>query len=280
MKLGVGKYLGAAVLSVAFGLPGCTVETATSGLGVTSSSATTGSAGSTSSSSSTTTASSSGSAGAGGSSAASTTGAGGTATGGAGGSGGDSDASLDTGPITDASVDTAPAACFDEDADGGDAATSPCTALPYYATKCGDAADESPLGAAICDDLNGDLKAAAFRELFDCLKALPGADGGADACSAAHDTAAGQCSINIFNRSTCAVPDSSVDGGAYGCAQVAASCPSDGGTGGITIAQCQSWLAPFNALGRQGIIECYLDPMTPAGSSCADKFENQCVFGP
>jgi hypothetical protein len=109
---------------------------------------------------------------------------------------------------------------------------------------------------------------------------VPEADGGADPCSAAHDRAAGDCSKNIFSRSTCAASDVNVDGGAYGCAQVVASCPADAGGGGITMADCQRFLAPFNASARQFIFECYLDPMTPAGTGCADKFENECVFPP
>jgi len=263
MRLGAERFLVMAFL--ASGMTGCTVDTSSSGLGVTSSGSA-GSSGLTSSTTSSTT--SSGAAG-----STSSSGAGGSATGGAGGSG------VDSGPA-DVATDGAAGACFVDDA--ADASTPPCSALPYHGEICTDDAgmEGAPLGAAICDDLDGDLKLAAFQELFDCLKEAPGADGGSDACSAAHDDAASDCSKKIFNRSTCAVSDGNVDGGSYGCTQIVASCPPDAGTGGITIAQCQAWLSPFNDAARQGIIECYLDPSTPAGSSCADKFENECVFPP
>jgi hypothetical protein len=244
------------------GMPACTVDMTSSGLGVTS----TGSAGS----SSVTTSGAAGSTG--------SSGAGGSATGGAGGSGaGGGD--VDSG-VADVANDVASGACFADDA--ADASVPPCTWLTYHDQVCTDDAGTqgAPLGAAICDDLEGDLKLAAFQELIDCLKVVPGADGGSDACSSAHDAAASDCSKMIFNRSMCAVPDSNVDGGSYGCAQIAASCPSDAGADGITVEQCQAWLGPFNDAARRGIIDCYLDPATPAGSSCADKFENGCVFPP
>jgi hypothetical protein len=271
---------GSGLAIVAFlALSACTVEPATSGLGAPGS----GSAGSAGTTSSGAAGSSAGSAGST-TSAGGSSGAGGSATGGSAGV--DTDASADgsapvDGAIVDGSSEGGAVTCFAEDPNNGEAGTQSCSSLPYYTQVCADdGGGHAPLGASICDDLDQDIKIAAAQELFDCLKSIPGADAGADACSAAHDTAAGDCSKKIFNRSTCAVPDGNVDGGAYGCAQIVASCPSDGGAGGITLAQCQAWLNPFNAAARQRIIACYLDPGTPAGTSCGDKFENECVFPP
>lgn len=276
----------------AAGLTACTVEPATSGLGVTSTSSTGGSAGaSTSSSSSTTT--TTGTAGstssAGGASGATTSsGAAGSDAGNAGGSGGSGGAAVDGG-MTDVSVEAAPsdaseggsAACFEDDVPGSDAGMPQCSLLAYYAVACTDDAGGTgmPLGADICDYYRPNIKIAAFNELFDCLKTVPGDDAGTTACSDAHDAAASACANKIFNRASCPVPDVTLDGGTYGCAQVVASCPADGGVTGITLDQCQGWVAPFNAATRQAIFDCYLDPGTGAGStSCADKFENDCVF--
>ena len=152
--------------------------------------------------------------------------------------------------------------------------------LPYYGVSCRDDAgdDWPPAGATLCDTLETDLKRTALLELFDCLKALPGGDGGMDACGTAHDQGSADCSRSIFNRSMCPVPDSVVEGGLYGCAQIAASCGPDSGDGGIPVLLCQSWLGPFNATARQGIIDCYLDPSPTGATSCRDKFENYCVF--
>ena len=163
---------------------------------------------------------------------------------------------------------------------GSDAGTPPCGQLPYNAVVCADdAGTGAPLGAQICDYYDGKIKIAAFNELFDCLKALPSDDAGTTACSEAHIVAASVCANRIFNRGSCAVPDIPLDGGTYGCAEVVSSCPSDGGPGGITLDQCRGWVSPFNAATRQSIFDCYLDPGMGAGStSCADKFENYCVF--
>jgi hypothetical protein len=169
-------------------------------------------------------------------------------------------------------------ACFPDDT-ASDAGVSPCSSLPYASVQCGDGAmDEPPLGQFICEDLEGDLKLAAFRELYDCLKVIPGADGGADACSGAHDDAASACSRQLFSRTTCSVPPSTVDGGALGCAQIVASCPGDSDAGGISLGECQRFLSPFNDKAREFIVSCYFDPAMPPGTSCADKFENVCVF--
>jgi len=180
--------------------------------------------------------------------------------------------------ITDAPGD-AGAGCFAEDPP--DAATAnDCTSLPYYGVLCRDDAggDFPPAGATLCTSLDSDLKGTAFLELIACLKALPGADGGMDACSAAHEQGADNCSRAIFNRSMCPVPDGVVEGGLYGCAQIAASCGPDSGDGGIPVTLCQGWLGPFNAAARQGFIDCYLDPTPTGATSCRDKFENYCVF--
>jgi hypothetical protein len=177
------------------------------------------------------------------------------------------------------SLPDAGGACFAEDpSDAG--SMNDCTSLPYYGRQCRDDAglDWPPAGATLCDTLNTDLKATAFLELIACLSALPGADGGVDACSGAHEQGAADCSRAIFNRSMCPVPDSAVEGGLYGCAQIAASCGPDSGAGGIPVELCQAWLGPFNATARKGIIDCYLDPADVGATSCRDKFENFCVF--
>jgi hypothetical protein len=251
-----------AVLAVC--LAACTVETTTSGLGTTSS--TTGSSGSGTAGSTT---------------SASTTSS--TTTSGSGGSGGgDSDASGGTGgaPADGGGDVSSGGACFPDDADAG--AVSACSTLGYAKVDCSDDGGmDPPLGAFICTDLEGDLKIAAFRELYDCLKAIPGADGGADdACSTAHETAATACSVKLFSRTTCTVPTSPIDGGMKGCADVVASCPGDAGAGGVSLADCQRFLSPFNDAARQFIFDCYFDPSTPPGAGCADKFENECVFPP
>jgi len=215
------------------------------------------------------------------------TGAAGSEAGDSGGSGG---APNDGGVIdaSDASIEAAPSdvsdsggpACFPEDVVGADAGTPPCAQLPYYAVTCADDAGamDAPLGAITCDYYDQSIKVAAFIELFDCLKAIPGDDAGTTACSPAHDAAAMACASKIFNRTSCTVPDVTIDGGTFGCAQVVASCPSDDAGGGITLDRCQSWVGPFNATARDDIFACYWDPATPAGTSCADKFENYCVF--
>ena len=187
------------------------------------------------------------------------------------------DVATTDGRIADATSD-GQTGCFAEDqADSG--SMNNCAMLPYYGTVCRDDAglDWPPAGAALCDTLVTDLKATAFLELFACLDALPGADGGMAACSSAHDQGSADCSRNLFNRSMCPVPDSVAEGGLYGCAQIAASCGPDSGDGGIPVALCQAWLGPFNATARQGIIDCYLGP-NPGATSCRDKFENYCVF--
>jgi hypothetical protein len=255
MKGDIGRFLACTVVSAAC-FAGCTVETTTSGVGTNT--------GSTSSSSS------SGP----GSTSSSTTGAGGAGTGGSTGTGG---APSDAGG--DVSLDGG-GTCFPDDT--SDAGSAPaCDTLGYSKVNCGDdAMAEPPFGAFTCQDLEGDLKIAAMQELFDCLKTIPGADGGADdACSMAHEMAASACSVKLFSRTTCSVPNSTVDGGALGCAQIVASCPASAdGAPGITMADCQRFLSPFNDAARQFIISCYFDPMTPQGTGCADKFENKCVF--
>ena len=181
-------------------------------------------------------------------------------------------------PMADVPSDTA-GGCFAEDlADAG--SSNDCSSLPYYGTQCRDDAgvDWPSAGAALCDTLNSDLKATAFQELLVCLKALPGADGGAAACGSAHEQGAADCSRGIFNRSMCPVPESVVEAGLYGCAQIAASCGPDSGNGGISVELCQAWLGAFHATARQGIIDCYLDPTDVGATSCRDKFENYCVF--
>jgi hypothetical protein len=182
------------------------------------------------------------------------------------------------GPIADAAPDTA-GGCFAEDPnDGGTNLT--CAMLPYYGALCRDdgGLDWPSAGETLCTTLRPDLKATALLELLDCLEDLPGGDGGMDACGTAHNQGADDCSRSIFNRSMCPVPDGVVEGGLYGCSQIAASCGPDSGAGGIPVALCQAWLGPFNAAARQGIIDCYLGPTPPGTTSCRDKFENHCVF--
>jgi hypothetical protein len=259
MKVEIERFLAFAALFAAC-LAGCTVETTTSGLGATSTTGPTGGPGTTSTSSSSTS-----TAGAGG--------AGGSSTGAGGSAGSPDDGGLDVSQPDDAG------ACFADDPDAGDAGVAPCSSLGYANVNCGDdAMAEPPLGAFICTDLEGDLKLAAMRELVDCLKTIPGADGGDDACSMAHEMAASACSVQLFSRRTCSVPAITVDGGVQGCAEIVASCPSDGGAGGISLGDCQRFLSPFNDAAREFIISCYFDPNMPQGANCADKFENVCVF--
>jgi hypothetical protein len=298
--MNVEKVLAVAAL-VALGGLACTVEvvqTATGGAagtggapgrgGSAGSTATGGAAGPDGASGADVMAGASGSAGAGGS----TGGAGAAGTGGSGGLAGTGGAPSDGAPgdrVGDTSADTADAAlpdsadasaCFVEDTDGGDAGNAgTCAMLPYDAAMCGDAgADGRPAGAALCRALEPDLKAAALDDLYACLKGLPSGDGGVEACSAAHDAGARACSQGIFSRSACPVPSAGVDGGTYGCAQIAASCQPEGGSEGVTVEQCQAWLGPFNRATRQVIIDCYLDPFVVGATSCRDKFENFCVF--
>jgi hypothetical protein len=169
--------------------------------------------------------------------------------------------------------------CFAENqSDAG--STNDCTTLPYYGERCRDDAglDAPPAGETLCTSLDVDLKVSAFQDLVACLKALPGGDGGLEACGSAHEQGSADCSRSLFNRSMCSVPDSAVDGGVYGCAQIAASCGPDSGDGGIPVALCQAWLGPFHATARQDMIDCYLDPAPTGATSCRDKFENYCVF--
>jgi hypothetical protein len=170
--------------------------------------------------------------------------------------------------------------CFAED--GPDAGPNhTCAMLPYYGTLCrvDGGMDGPPGGASLCDSLETELKASAFNELYACLEKAPWAgDGGFDACTSRHENAVDDCSRSIFNRSMCAVADSTFEGGVYGCTQVAASCGPDSGDGGIPVELCRAWLGPFNASVRQAIVDCYLDPTPVGATSCRDKFENHCVF--
>jgi hypothetical protein len=188
------------------------------------------------------------------------------------------DAFTPDGAIADAPLDAGGGCFAEESADAG--ATGNCAMLPYYGNLCSDDAGTAwpPTGASLCDTLEPDLKVSAFNELFNCLKVLPGADGGMDACGMEHDQGAEDCSRGIFNRSMCPVADGVAEGGLYGCTQIAASCGPDSGDGGIPVELCRAWLGPFNATARQGIIECYLDPTDVGATSCRDKFENYCVF--
>jgi hypothetical protein len=179
------------------------------------------------------------------------------------------------------SPDSSAATCFPEGADDG-GTEGICSTLPYAAADC--AADDdagvegggAPLGVSLCFGLKDGLKPAAFSQLLDCLKKAPGVpDGGA--CTAS-DTAAAACSTNLFKASTCAVPASTSDGGATGCAQVVAACAGDAG-GGITLEKCQGWLGPFSAAARQAAFDCFNDPASEGGGTCAEKFEG-CVFPP
>jgi hypothetical protein len=192
------------------------------------------------------------------------------------------DRSVDAATADDASLDSptdAGSACFGEDQPDAGRATT-CASLPYYNTNCIDDAGDPwpPDGALLCDALAVDLKNSAYEALYACLAALPGADGGSDACSTAHQQASAECSRNLFSRTMCPVADGTAEGGLYGCTQIAASCGPDSGGGGITVEQCRGWLGPFNAVARQDIIDCYLGPDDPSATSCRDKFENYCVF--
>ncbi len=261
MQIDGQKRLMAALL-VAGALAGCTVEPANSGLGTVVG---TGGGGS----------KSSGSAG-------STAGKGGSAGGGSGGGGGSAgsevDASVDVseaGPSDDASDAGAQTACFADDNDAGDAAAEDgCAALPYSNVLCTDGgAPKQPEGMVVCLAYAGaGLKASAFRQLRACLNALPAAS----PCSQAHFDAADACSANLYTHDTCAVPPETIDGGTYGCAEIAVSCPgTDGGTDIISIERCNSWLDPWNAEVRRTAVECYLDPSSP-GENCRDKFD-KCI---
>ncbi|HMI85845.1 MAG TPA: hypothetical protein VK550_17230 [Polyangiaceae bacterium] len=187
------------------------------------------------------------------------------------------DSVVPEGGIGDAPPD-AGRACFAENpSDAG--STNDCTTLPYYGRRCPDDGGIDPTaGETLCTTLDVDLKATAFQELITCLRDLPGGDGGIDACGSAHEQGSADCSRAIFNRSMCPVPESAVEGGLYGCGQIAASCGPDSGDGGIPVELCQAWLGPFHAAARQGMIDCYLDPSNQGATSCRDKFENYCVF--
>ena len=260
MEMNVEKFLALTALLAASALPGCTVTTVDSGDHGNAGSGTAGSMGV------------GGSAGAAGS--ASTEGSGGSAS-----TEGDDDSGT-----PDASADSGPAAvCFAEGAaDGGTEGV--CDALPYANDTC--AGDEdagvegggAPLGVLVCNSLASVLKPAAFTQLLACLKTAPGvADGGTGSCVAS-DAVAAACSTALFQGSTCTVPSGTNDGGAFGCAEIAASCKPDDAGPGITVQKCQGWLGPFSAAARQAAIDCYTDPGTEGGT-CADRFEN-CVFPP
>jgi hypothetical protein len=199
----------------------------------------------------------------------------------------DPDRSVDGGATDGTTVDVpsdspgdAAGGCFADDGpDAGPGRT--CAMLPYYGTLCRDdgGIDGPPGGAALCDSLKTELKVSAFDELYACLEKVPWeGDGGNDACTTRHENAVDDCSRSIFNRSMCPVADSMVEGGLYGCTQVAASCGPDSGDGGVSVELCRAWLGPFNATMRQAIIDCYLDPTPVGATSCRDKFENHCVF--
>jgi hypothetical protein len=192
------------------------------------------------------------------------------------------DSALDAAIADNATLDGAADAsngCFAEDQPDAGRSTT-CSSLPYYNVACADDAGDSwpPPGASLCDTLAPQIKESAFQTLYACLAALPGADGGSDACSAAHEQASADCSRNLFNRTTCPVPDSTVEGGLYGCTQIAASCGPDSGAGGVPVELCRGWMGPYTAAIRQDIVDCYLDPDDFGSTSCRDKFENFCVF--
>ncbi|HKQ70376.1 MAG TPA: hypothetical protein VJT73_13600, partial [Polyangiaceae bacterium] len=171
-------------------------------------------------------------------------------------------------------------ACFAEEAaDAGEPGLDAiCKGLPYAAVVCpADAAgDTRPVGVQVCDHLFklGDLKASAAKEIGDCLKALANGPG---ACTKEHDDAADVCSRTLFARSACTVPSETIDGGSSaGCAQIVATC-ADGGAP-VKLEDCNRLLGPWSKSTRRDMIECYFDPDTAdPGTSCAEKFESNCV---
>jgi hypothetical protein len=261
MQMNVEKFLALTALLAASALPGCTVTTVDSGDHGNAGSGTAGATGV------------GGSAGAAGSAANE-----------GGSSGSASTEGDDDSGTPDASADSGPAAvCFAEGAaDGGTEGV--CGVLPYANDIC--AGDEdagvegggAPLGVLVCNSLASVLKPAAFTQLLTCLKKAPGVgDAGTGSCVAS-DAATAACSTALFQATTCTVPSSAgADGGAFGCAEIAASCKPDDAGPGITVQKCQGWLGPFSAAARQAAIDCYNDPGT--GGTCADRFDS-CVFPP
>jgi hypothetical protein len=269
MRIDVDRWL--AVLAFATGafFCACTVEPATSGLGT---GVGTGGGGTRSSSSS-------GSSGKGGSGGlAGSAGSGGSA--GSVSDGGTEDVSEagptdagDGGHASDAS-DAGQLACFAEDADAGDAGADECGSLPYWNVLCSlEAGVQKPQGLVVCLAYQSTpLKQSAFRQVIDCLKALPVVS----PCSQAHTDAANLCSAQLYTHDACTTAPVTFDGASYGCPQIAASCPgTDGGVGAITETRCNSRLDPWTAEARRRAIECYLDPSSP-GDSCFDKFD-KCI---
>jgi hypothetical protein len=252
MEINVEKFLAMTALLAAAVVPACTVESVDTGDHG-------GSAG----------------AGTGGSSGSATGGSSGSATGGSSGASGSTHADASSDAPTHADGSDGGTACFAEDAsDAGDAGAEGCDTLPYFATTCDDAGGAKPAGVDLCQAYEGaGLKASAFYQLLVCLRKLPSAD----ACSQAHMNASDACGLDLYNGKACTVPAENVDGGAYGCPEIVASCKAgdagaDGGPSGISLDICNSWVQPWNAATRRAVIDCYLDPAAQ-GDPCAERFE-------
>jgi hypothetical protein len=210
-----------------------------------------------------------------------TAGAAGSGTGGSTGVGGStSDASVDAPATGDGS--TGPTCFAEDDANAGDAGAEGCDSLAYFDKTCtDDGGTAKPAGVQLCQGYeHAGLKAAAFEQLRTCLKNVPSAD----VCAQAHVDAVNACGLAIFQGATCTVPAVNVDGGATGCAQIVAACPgsdagADGGTPGVTMANCNRWLQPWTPEARRAAVECFLDPASQA-DSCAETFELCIPFPP
>lgn len=161
--------------------------------------------------------------------------------------------------------------------DGGDAAAcygdagteiTDCLTLPYGATVCGDAGVGGviqPLGVDLCQWVQGYGRLGIQQPMWDCLKAITG-----DACAAAHDTAVQKCLDDHFPLACQHDPLPDGDGGTYDpCKDVAQSCKAvDGGTAGITEAECNNALNPMSVNAMTAVLNCY-DTGT---GDCRDDF--------
>ncbi|MBK8996617.1 MAG: hypothetical protein IPM35_12830 [Myxococcales bacterium] len=150
--------------------------------------------------------------------------------------------------------------------DGGDAAAcygdtgteiADCGQLPYATTGCGDAGAEgalAPLGYDLCMWVQGYGRLGIQQPMWDCLKAITG-----DACAAAHDAAAQKCIDDHFPQACQHDPLPDGDGGTYDpCKDVAESCKAvDGGTGGVTEAECNNALNPMSTGAMTAVLNCY-----------------------
>ncbi len=201
---------------------------------------------------------------------------------GASGTGGTAGASGTGGTAgTGGSAGTDGGACF---GDTPTVNTTPdCNDLPFAGGHCddGDGGTADPTGVSFCNYLSTRARPGVFDAYYLCVNDLQIQDG----CSAAYETAVQGCVDSTFGNA-CLAPPFTFDGGSVSCADVAAACPADTTTAGVTEQQCQDTINGFDEATRTNIYYCFFPPEangwpprpdTYTNGDCAKDF-NYCAF--